>query len=307
MFARWHVCSLVLLTVAACDTAPRRGAPSPSAVSGRDAAVVAGDSAAESDATTDLDGARTADAAALDAGGGADVVLVFDASTGADARAGSDAAATLDAASVDGALSTDAAGTDAASPDSGIPACNTHNFYYYEPGASVVRLTGTLSTPMWNTMSLPMLYVGSGLFVAPDVLVPTGQHRYKFIVDGRILWEVDQFNPLREPDGQTGFNSILGAWHTFAMMPPVDAVEVRLVGSFTRVPWSVPDAAPLAPLAAGSAWWGVTLELPPGRHSYKFVAIAADGTLTWLSDPLEPEYEPDGAGGNNSVRYACTR
>jgi hypothetical protein len=272
---------------------------------------VSSEDAGGADAVVAADGAGLmVDARApLDA---SDATVVLDGSVRSDATA-SDAAASdaaaFDAAPLDGATSPDAAGgvVDASAPDSGIPACNTHNFYYYEPGASVVRLTGTLSTPMWNTMSQPLVYAGGGLFVAPDVLFPTGQHRYKFIVDGRVLWETDQFNPLREPDGQTGFNSILGAWHTFAMMPPVDAVEVRLVGSFTRVPWSVPDAAPLAPIAAGSAWWGVALELPPGRHSYKFVAIAADGTLTWLSDPLEPEYEPDGAGGNNSVRYACTR
>jgi cyclomaltodextrinase / maltogenic alpha-amylase / neopullulanase len=63
-----------------------------------------------------------------------------------------------------------------------------------------------------------------------------------------------------------------------------------LVGSFNG--W---DAAAL-PLVRQGSDWVARLELPEGRHSYKFVVAGR-----WFPDPQNPNREPDGYGGSNSL------
>lgn len=78
---------------------------------------------------------------------------------------------------------------------------------------------------------------------------------------------------------------------TLRFDPPIAATAVALTGSFHE--WS-PEGTPMQ--AVGDRF-EVTLDLPPGRHLYKFVV---DGR-TWLKDPANPLTEPDGHGGENSV------
>ncbi len=39
-------------------------------------------------------------------------------------------------------------------------------------------------------------------------MLPEGKYHYKFFIDGR-MWMEDIENQLREPDGVTGWNSVL--------------------------------------------------------------------------------------------------
>jgi 1,4-alpha-glucan branching enzyme len=39
-------------------------------------------------------------------------------------------------------------------------------------------------------------------------MLPRGKYHYKFLIDNR-MWMEDIENPLREPDGVTGWNSVL--------------------------------------------------------------------------------------------------
>lgn len=69
------------------------------------------------------------------------------------------------------------------------------------------------------------------------------------------------------------------------------ARQVLLSGEFNR--WSV-AATPMNRQEDGR--WQATIELPPGRHSYKFVV---DGR--WITDPTAREQVADGFGASNSV------
>lgn len=78
------------------------------------------------------------------------------------------------------------------------------------------------------------------------------------------------------------------------------ATSVWVTGSFTG--WAATPSAGAVPLARdGDVWEAATLIEPHGRHVYKFVI---DGS-TWIADPDNPEREPDGYGGHNSVLYVC--
>ena len=72
-----------------------------------------------------------------------------------------------------------------------------------------------------------------------------------------------------------------------------DAKTVYLVGDFND--WS-PVADPMTDENRDGEW---TLFFPlgPGRYAYKFVV---DGK-TWIADPANPESEPDGFDGRNSI------
>jgi hypothetical protein len=67
---------------------------------------------------------------------------------------------------------------------------------------------------------------------------------------------------------------------------------VAVAGSFNG--WSK-DATQLTDRGDGT--YALTISLPAGRHSYKFVV---DGN-SWRQDPSNPRSEPDGHGGKNSL------
>jgi 1,4-alpha-glucan branching enzyme len=72
-----------------------------------------------------------------------------------------------------------------------------------------------------------------------------------------------------------------------------DAKKVYVVGDFND--WS-PTADPMAD-DNGDGQWTLFYPLAPGRYAYKFVV---DGK-NWISDSVNPESEPDGFDGRNSV------
>lgn len=78
------------------------------------------------------------------------------------------------------------------------------------------------------------------------------------------------------------------------------ATSVWVTGSFTN--W---EATPMA-----GAWqlikispqdWSRSGQIGPGRHIYKII-VNGD---TWVADPSNPNSEPDGFGGQNSVIEVC--
>lgn len=70
------------------------------------------------------------------------------------------------------------------------------------------------------------------------------------------------------------------------------ASNVSVAGSFNG--WNA-GASPLDGPAADGSFSG-SVAVTPGRHTYKFVVDGA-----WISDPGNPDSEPDGFGGRNSV------
>lgn len=80
---------------------------------------------------------------------------------------------------------------------------------------------------------------------------------------------------------------------TFRWTPGRPVENPGVVGSFNN--WDRRDLPMSDPDADGT--WSVTARIGSGRHLYKYVS-GADG---WHTDPHNPDREPDGYGGDNSV------
>ncbi len=149
--------------------------------------------------------------------------------------------------------------------------------------------------------------------------LPPGRYQYKFLID-QVDWQEDPGNPETTDDGFGGKNSILVVSQnvpyaydqayvsyslgtgsrvnlqreiTFELKGHEDAHAVYVTGSFSD--WD-PETHPMELGADGV--WRTTLELPEGKHLYKFVV---DGT--WIADPGNDQSEDDGYGGKNSVIF----
>lgn len=79
--------------------------------------------------------------------------------------------------------------------------------------------------------------------------------------------------------------------HSFQYMPPTTARSVALVGSFNQWDKSA------NPMVFKDGRWTLTLDLPPGEHSYKFVV----NDLEYVTDPNAPATGDDGFGGKNGL------
>ena len=84
-----------------------------------------------------------------------------------------------------------------------------------------------------------------------------------------------------------------GVLHEFVYEAQQPVSSVSVAGTFNG--WS-PTANPMRPNAERRRWT-LSLELPVGRHAYKFVV---DGSR-WIVDPKNPRTEDDGAGNVNSI------
>jgi glycosidase len=107
-------------------------------------------------------------------------------------------------------------------PDAGMidapppPPCNLVTFELDAPSASTVWVTGTFVADMagvWPATpaagALELMNDGSGHWSLTTLVEPVGRHLYKFIVDGAATWIPDPGNPVTEPDGVGGVNSVL--------------------------------------------------------------------------------------------------
>ena len=82
-----------------------------------------------------------------------------------------------------------------------------------------------------------------------------------------------------------------GRWRLRFRLEAPEARRVHLAGSFNG--WE----AGATPMRRNGRRWSVILDLPAGVHAYKFVL---DGGR-WIPDPGNPEREPDGFHGFNSI------
>ena len=78
---------------------------------------------------------------------------------------------------------------------------------------------------------------------------------------------------------------------TFRYRATTAANSVHLAGSFNQ--WDMGAT----PMENHDGVWEVTVDLPPGRHQYKYVV---DGSK-WITDEWASEFSDDGFGGQNSV------
>jgi len=151
--------------------------------------------------------------------------------------------------------------------------------------AKTVFLTGNFNN--WSINTLPMTPTDSG-WRAVVKLAP-GKYWYKFIVDGE--WLTDKDNQNREPDGEGNINSVYFQPNTlFHLRGYEGAKRVYVAGSFNN--WAERNL----PLVKTEKGWMLPVYLPPGTHTYRFIA---DGR--WMEDPANPERLPNEFGEFNSV------
>lgn len=82
----------------------------------------------------------------------------------------------------------------------------TIEFYVQNEFASHISLAGSFNH--WAKDVLLMQPGKNGMWKIEIPMLPQGRYQYKFFVDDK-RWQEDYDNPLREPDGFRGFNSIL--------------------------------------------------------------------------------------------------
>jgi len=92
----------------------------------------------------------------------------------------------------------------------GSPFINQHKktieFYVQNDHASQISLAGSFNH--WAKDVLLLEPGRDGVWKIEIPMLPAGRYQYKFLVDDRT-WMEDYDNPLHEPDGFRGFNSIL--------------------------------------------------------------------------------------------------
>jgi hypothetical protein len=93
--------------------------------------------------------------------------------------------------------------------------------------------------------------------------------------------------------------------------PPCDLVTFRYTDGTATSVWVTGSFSNWEATPAAGAWqlikvspteWSKTGQIGAGRHIYKII-VNGD---TWIADPGNPNSEPDGFGGQNSVIEVCS-
>ena len=91
------------------------------------------------------------------------------------------------------------------------PKRKTIEFFIQNECAAQISLAGTFNH--WAQDVLLMEPGEDGMWKIEIPLLPEGKYKYKFFIDDK-MWVEDFDNPLREPDGFNGWNSILAVQET---------------------------------------------------------------------------------------------
>ncbi|MEP7165905.1 MAG: hypothetical protein ABI741_14480 [Ferruginibacter sp.] len=86
------------------------------------------------------------------------------------------------------------------------PRKKTIEFYIRNNCAQQISLAGSFNH--WAQDVLLMEPGKNGVWKIEIPLLPAGKYQYKFFLDDK-MWMEDIDNPYREPDGLSGFNSVL--------------------------------------------------------------------------------------------------
>lgn len=155
----------------------------------------------------------------------------------------------------------------------------------YESANNVV-LAGSFNK--WDENVFKMKQV-NGSWLLTLKLKP-GVYEYKFIVDGD--WMHDPNNPLKNKNEFDGYNSVIDITKkvSFILQGHHHANQVILAGSFNN--WSENSYK----MSKSKKGWIYTLNLPYGKHHYKFIV-----DNEWIVDPENSVLEYDNDGHINSV------
>jgi 1,4-alpha-glucan branching enzyme len=151
--------------------------------------------------------------------------------------------------------------------------------------AKSVHLAGNFNNWDPNATSLKK----SGSQWVAQMVLPSGNYQYKFLVDG--TWLVDPSNPVQViEDGQTNSFLAVNPNHTFKLTGYPDAHAVHLAGNFNN--WNPGEYM----MGHKNNEWTISMYLKPGKCLYKFIV---DGK--WLLDPANKQWEQNQYDTGNSV------
>ena len=155
------------------------------------------------------------------------------------------------------------------------------------PQAKSVILSGSFNN--WNTSEIKMVKNGNSWVC--DYVLGSGNHEYKYIVDGE--WIIDPKNPMtRTSNGITNSLLILHPNYTFNLNRYKLAKKVIVTGTFNN--W---EQESFEMLKKGDRWT-ISLYLPKGKVLYKFIV---DGE--WILDPDNKDWEENAEGTGNSILW----
>jgi len=101
--------------------------------------------------------------------------------------------------------------------------------YEPKPNETHVFLMGSFNS--WNRTSLPMT-LKDGHFER-EVELDAGRYEYKFVVDGKEV--IDEKNPIKQPNGFGGFNSVLEVQPPHAKRTYLHPIESRVRNDMTEL------------------------------------------------------------------------
>jgi len=158
--------------------------------------------------------------------------------------------------------------------------------YGYQTAEKVI-LAGSFNN--WSTNELLMNKTDDG-WELPYV-IGAGNYEYKFIVDGE--WMPDPANPVTTGSGDFTNSCItVKPNFTFTLRQFPDAKNVIVTGSFNG--WNEENYK----MTRKDGTWQYTLNLKPGKYTYKFIV---DGQ--WMIDPANEDWEENREGTGNSVLW----
>ncbi len=152
------------------------------------------------------------------------------------------------------------------------------------PAAHQVILAGSFNN--WNEKELKMVHIRDSWLLS--VYLREGTHTYKFIVDK--VWISDPENKQKRPDGNGGFNSVIGLGDSvlFRLKGFPNAKNVILTGNFNG--WNTGELF----MDKDKDGWQLYYILSPGNYEYKFIV---DGK--WMTDPANPNTTGSGETQNS--------
>jgi glycosidase len=103
--------------------------------------------------------------------------------------------------------------------------------FRYEPKPNETRIFLMGSFNSWNRASLPMA-LANGVFER-TLSLDAGRYEYKFVVDGKEV--IDEKNPIKQPNGFGGYNSIIEVQSPNAKRTYLHPIESRVRNDMTEL------------------------------------------------------------------------
>lgn len=151
-------------------------------------------------------------------------------------------------------------------------------FYYTQPVPPAARQRVFLMGSFDPGLLYPMRYCEDGYF-AVTLLLPCGRYSYRFVVDWLQVHDPAQPS-IKERDGRTMNWRIVSTATSglveFRWTGKGNERDLQLAGSFSN--WK-----PLPMRRTPKGHHVLSLELPPGLHSYKFLV-----DQRWQHEPSQP-------------------